>query len=85
MWSMDYVQVPVEKTEVAVEAVEAAIEETKEEIKQKKKAELVKQMSLSTDGSGNIKELINLNTYLMQISSNRSRQIRFRKQHFRSL
>lgn len=51
---MDYVQVPVEKTEVAEEAKEEAVvvEETKEEIKQKKKAELVKQMSLSTDGSG---------------------------------
>ena len=53
MWSMDYVQVPVERAEVAVEAIEVAIvEATKEEIKEKKKADLVKQMSLSTDGSG---------------------------------
>ena len=53
MWSMDYVQVPVEKTELAEEAIEAVIiTETKEELKEKKKAELVKQMSLSTDGSG---------------------------------
>lgn len=54
MWSMDYVQVPVEKTEVAEEVKDkvVAVEETKEEIKEKKKAELVKQMSLSTDGSG---------------------------------
>jgi hypothetical protein len=51
---MDYVQVPVEKTEVAEEAKEEVVEETKEEIKQKRKAELVKQMSLSTDGSGKI-------------------------------
>lgn len=53
MWSMDYVQVPVERAEVAIEATEVIlIEATKEEIKEKKKAELVKQMSLSTDGSG---------------------------------
>lgn len=53
MWSIDYVQIPNEKPEIAEEAKEdIVIEENKEEIKAKKKAELVKQMSLSTDGAG---------------------------------
>ena len=54
MWSIDYVQIPNEKPEIGEEAKEEEIvEENKEEIKAKKKAELVKQMSLSTDGTGN--------------------------------
>lgn len=54
MWSMDYVQVPEERAESAAEIKEdIVIEESKEDIKEKKKAELVKQMSLSTtDGGG---------------------------------
>jgi len=53
MWSIDYVQIPNDKPEVAEEAKEEEIvEENKEEIQAKKKAELVKQMSLSTDGAG---------------------------------
>ena len=56
MWSMDYVQVPVERAESVEEVLEDnAIEESKEVIKEKKKAELVKQMSLSTDGGGKLK------------------------------
>jgi len=50
---MDYVQVPEGRAEVAEEAKEEPIQETTEELKEKKKAELVKQMSLSTaDESG---------------------------------
>lgn len=53
---MDYVQVPEERPEPADEAKEAIVEESTEVIKEKKKAELVKQMSLSTtDGGGNNK------------------------------
>lgn len=53
MWSIDYVQIPNDKPDVAEEAKEEEIvEENKEEIQAKKKAELVKQMSLSTDGAG---------------------------------
>lgn len=53
MWSIDYVQIPNDKPEIAEEAKEEEIvEENKEEIQAKKKAELVKQMSLSTDGAG---------------------------------
>lgn len=53
MWSIDYVQIPNDRPETAEEAIEDAIvEENKEEIKAKKKAELVKQMSLTTDGGG---------------------------------
>ena len=55
MWSIDYVQIPNDKAEVAEEAKEdqeEVIEQNKEEIQAKKKAELVKQMSLSTDGAG---------------------------------
>jgi hypothetical protein len=53
MWSIDYVQIPRDKPEVGVEAKEIeVIEENKEEMQAKKKAELVKQMSLSTDGAG---------------------------------
>lgn len=53
MWSMDYVQVPEEKSEIAEEEKTEVEEESKEVIKEKKKAELVKQMSLSTtDGGG---------------------------------
>lgn len=54
---MDYVQVPEDRIEpeVAVEAKEEKVTETKEELKEKKKAELVKQMSLSTDGPGKMK------------------------------
>lgn len=52
---MDYVQVPVERAESVLEVLEDnAIEESKEVIKEKKKAELVKQMSLSTDGGGKL-------------------------------
>jgi hypothetical protein len=55
MWSIDYVQIPNEKPEIAEEAKEEiVIEESFEERKEKKKAELVKQMSLSTDGGGKI-------------------------------
>lgn len=49
---MDYVQVPEEKPEVEQPAKVEVVEESKEVIKEKKKAELVKQMSLSTDGGG---------------------------------
>lgn len=52
MWSMDYVQVPEERDEGIEETKVQAVEESKEVIKEKKKAELVKQMSLSTDGGG---------------------------------
>lgn len=52
MWSMDYVQVPEERAEPEEVAKEEIVEESKEVIKEKKKAELVKQMSLSTDGGG---------------------------------
>jgi hypothetical protein len=53
MWSMDYVQVPEERAEPEVKVTEDVVEESKEVIKEKKKAELVKQMSLSTtDGGG---------------------------------
>lgn len=53
MWSMDYVQVPEERPEVAEQENVEVEEESKEVIKEKKKAELVKQMSLSTtDGGG---------------------------------
>lgn len=51
MWSMDYVQIPEERSE-AEESPEDVIEESKEVLIEKKKAELVKQMSLSTDGAG---------------------------------
>lgn len=50
MWSMDYVQVPEERLEEVSKIV--VVEESKEVLKEKKKAELVKQMSLSTDGGG---------------------------------
>lgn len=50
---MDYVQIPNAKPEIAEEAKEEDfVEETLEERKEKKKAELVKQMSLSTDERG---------------------------------
>jgi hypothetical protein len=50
---MDYVQVPEERAESVQEVKdEVIVEESKEVIKEKKKAELVKQMSLSTDGGG---------------------------------
>ncbi|KAL7045561.1 hypothetical protein ACKWTF_002261 [Chironomus riparius] len=55
MWSIDYVQIPNDKPEVGEEAKEeeeVVVEQNKEEIQAKKKAELVKQMSLSTDGAG---------------------------------
>jgi hypothetical protein len=54
MWSIDYVQIPNDKPEVGEEAKEEEeiVGENKEEIHAKKKAELVKQMSLSTDGAG---------------------------------
>lgn len=55
MWSIDYVQIPNDKPEVGEEAKEEeekVVEQNKEEIQAKKKAELVKQMSLSTDGAG---------------------------------
>lgn len=58
MWSMDYVQVPEERPEVEEPAKEAAVEESKEVIIEKKKAELVKQMSLSTDGGGKDQETV---------------------------
>lgn len=52
---MDYVQVPVEREEIAEEVKTVVEEESQEVIKEKKKAELVKQMSLSTtDGKGKI-------------------------------
>lgn len=54
MWSMDYVQVPEERFEAEEQTKEDAIEESKEVLKEKKKAELVKQMSLSTDGGGKL-------------------------------
>lgn len=50
---MDYVQVPEERAEVAEQENVEVEEESKEVIMEKKKAELVKQMSLSTtDGGG---------------------------------
>ncbi len=52
MWSMDYVQIPSAKPEVAEEAKEEVNDESVEDQKEKKKAELVKQMSLSTDERG---------------------------------
>jgi hypothetical protein len=59
MWSIDYVQIPTERPEVAEEAKEVInVEVSKEEIKEKKKAELVKQMSLSTDGGGKLQSLV---------------------------
>lgn len=53
---MDYVQVPVERPE-AIEEVKIEVVESKEVIKEKKKAELVKQMSLSTDGGGKVEKV----------------------------
>ena len=53
MWSMDYVQVPEERSEAEEQIkFEEIVEDSKEVLKEKKKAELVKQMSLSTDGGG---------------------------------
>lgn len=57
---MDYVQVPEERPEPADEAKEAIVEESTEVIKEKKKAELVKQMSLSTTDGGGNKNINNL-------------------------
>lgn len=65
MWSIDYVQIPNDKPEVGEEAKEEeekVVEQNKEEIQAKKKAELVKQMSLSTDGAGK-KKLKNSKMY----------------------
>jgi hypothetical protein len=53
---MDYVQVPVERPEAVEEKKIEIVEESKEVIKEKKKAELVKQMSLSTDGGGELED-----------------------------
>lgn len=53
MWSMDYVQVPDERAATPVNVVEPKIiQESEEELKEKKKAALVKQMSLTTDENG---------------------------------
>lgn len=58
MWSMDYVQVPVEeeKSEEIVTAKEKnekqSSEENQTEATMKRVQELVKQMSISADGSG---------------------------------
>lgn len=51
---MDYVQVPEERSESEELTKEDVVEESKEVLKEKKKAELVKQMSLSTDGGGEL-------------------------------
>lgn len=48
MWSMDYVQVPIEKPEKKMEEPTVIVE--KEITKEKKKVDLVKQMSINTDG-----------------------------------
>lgn len=53
MWSMDYVQVPIEKPEKKVEEPAILVEE-KQIAKEKKKVDLVKQMSLNTEGPGKI-------------------------------
>lgn len=58
MWSMDYVQVPTD--EEKVEEVESSNDKKKEQVKEENKKEstkkrvheLVKQMSISTEGSG---------------------------------
>lgn len=47
-------QVPEERAELVQEIITDVVEESKEVIKEKKKAELVKQMSLSTDGGGKL-------------------------------
>lgn len=54
MWSMDYVQVPDERAETPVNEVVEIVpkKESEEEIKEKKKAAIVKQMSLTTDENG---------------------------------
>lgn len=60
MWSMDYVQVPAE--EEKPEDVDANRDKKKEQVKEENKKEtakkrvheLVKQMSISTEGSGTI-------------------------------
>lgn len=58
MWSMDYVQVPAEeeKTEEVVTAKEKnekpSSEENQTETTMKRVQELVKQISISADGSG---------------------------------
>lgn len=53
MWSMDYVQVPIEKPEKKIEEPAVLVEE-KQIAKEKKKVDLVKQMSLNTEGPGKI-------------------------------
>lgn len=52
MWSMDYVQVPIERPEKRIEEPIVPVE--KEIAKEKKKVDLVKQMSLNKDGPGKI-------------------------------
>lgn len=59
MWSMDYVQVPAEEgkqEEVEISKVkkkENTNEENKKETTKKRVHELVKQMSISNEGTGN--------------------------------
>lgn len=57
MWSMDYVQVPAEEGKPEVESSkvkkkENANEENKKETTKKRVHELVKQMSISNEGTG---------------------------------
>lgn len=54
MWSMDYVQVPDERAETPVNEIQEIVfkKESEEEIKEKKKAAIVKQMSLTTEDNG---------------------------------
>lgn len=54
MWSMDYVQVPDERAETPVNEVIEVIpqKESEEELKEKKKAAIVKQMSITTEENG---------------------------------
>lgn len=48
---MDYVQVPIEKPEKKIEETAVLVEE-KQIAKEKKKVDLVKQMSINTEGTG---------------------------------
>lgn len=55
MWSMDYVQVPGEEEKPEINEIENSKkeEQTKEENTKKRVHELVKQMSISAENSGN--------------------------------
>lgn len=81
---MDYVQVPEERAESVLEVKDEIVEESKEVIKEKKKAELVKQMSLSTDGGGEFNSSI-VNYKNISETFNSFGKIWIRIEHFRSL